>query len=86
MAAVDVILAAEQGGGLVEQGGRDGGQVFREAVNLLVQVRLHQVKYAAFGKLIGLCSHAVLHKSEGIEIDSAAGLFRQRWLQRQNAA
>jgi hypothetical protein len=44
------------------------------------------VKYAAFGKLIGLCSHAVLHKSVGIEIDSAAGVFRQRWLQRQNAA
>ncbi len=47
MAAVDVILATEPGGGLDQQGGRDGGQVLRQAVNLLVQVRLHRVEDAA---------------------------------------
>lgn len=86
MAAVDVILAAEQGGGLVQQGGRNGGQVFRQAVNLLVQVRLHQVKNAASGELIRLRSHTVLHKPVGIQIDAPAGVFRQRRLKRQNAA
>lgn len=54
MAAVDVILAAEQGGKFIQQGGRDGGQVLRQAVNLLVEVRLHQMKNAAFGELIRL--------------------------------
>ncbi|MNI62682.1 hypothetical protein D3C73_1180120 [compost metagenome] len=41
---------------------------------------------AAFGELIGLCCHAVLHKPVSVEVDPAAGVFRQRWLQRQNAA
>lgn len=77
MAAVDVILPAEQSRGLIQQGGRDGGQVFGQAVNFLIQVRLHQVEDAAFGELIGLRGHAVLHKPVGIEIDPAAGVFRQ---------
>lgn len=54
MATVDVILAAEQGGRFIQQGGRDGGQVLRQAVNLLVEIRLHQMKNAAFGELIRL--------------------------------
>ncbi len=66
MAAVDVILTTKQRGGLVQQGGGDGGQVFWQAVNILVQVRLHQVKNAASGELIRLRSHTVLHKPVGI--------------------
>lgn len=33
MAAVKTILAAEQGGGLIQQSGKDGGQVFWLTVN-----------------------------------------------------
>lgn len=57
MAAVDVIFPAEQRGGLIQQGGRDCRQVFRQAVNLLVQVRFHQVKDTTFAELIGLSGH-----------------------------
>ncbi len=86
MAAINVILTAEQCGRLVQQGGRDGGEVFRQAINLLVQVRLHQVKDAAFSELIRLGGHSVLHKPVGIQIPTPSGVFRQRRLQRQNAA
>lgn len=54
VATIDIVLAAKQRGGLIQQGGGDGGQVFRQAVNLLVQVRLHQVEDATFGELVGL--------------------------------
>lgn len=57
-----------------------------QAVNLLVQIRLHQVKDTAPGKLIRLGGHAVLHKPVGIQIHAAPGVFRQRWLQRKNTA
>ena len=32
--AVDVILSAKQRGGFIQQGGRNGGQIFRQAVYL----------------------------------------------------
>lgn len=44
------------------------------------------MKNAAFGELIGLRGHAILHKPVGVEIDPTAGVFRQRRLQRQNTA
>lgn len=44
------------------------------------------MKDTASGELIRLRAHAVLHKSVGIQIHAAAGVFRQRRLQRQNAA
>ena len=44
------------------------------------------MKDAAFGELVGLRGHAILHKPVGIEIHAPAGVFRQRRLQRQNAA
>lgn len=65
MAPVDVVLPTEQRGGLIQQGGRYGGQIFRQSVNLLVQVRLHQVEDTPTGKLIRLHGHAVLHKPIG---------------------
>ena len=77
MAADDVILPAEQRRGLIQQGGGDGGQVFRQAVNLQVQVRHHQVKDAAFSELIRLRGHALLNKPVGIQIYAPAGVFRQ---------
>lgn len=59
MAAIDVILPAEQSGELIKQGGGDGEQVFRQAINLVVKIRLHQVKNTAFGELIRL--HGMPH-------------------------
>jgi hypothetical protein len=44
------------------------------------------VKNAPFSELIRLSGHAVLHKPVGIQIHTAPGVFRQRWLQRQNTA
>lgn len=41
------------------------------------------MKDAAFGKLIRLRVHDVLHKPEHITCHAAPGVFRQRWLQRQ---
>lgn len=52
MAAVDVILTAEQRGGFVEQGGWNGRKIAGQAVDLLVDVRFHQMKDAAFRELI----------------------------------
>jgi len=46
MAAIEVILAAEQRSRLIKQRGRDGRQVARQAVNLLIDIRLHQVEDA----------------------------------------
>lgn len=40
MTTVNVILAAEQRGGLVEQGRRNGRKITGQAVDLLVDVRL----------------------------------------------
>ena len=57
MAAVDVILTAEQRGGLVEQGGWNGRKIAGQAVDLLVDVRFHQMKNAAFRELIRLGCH-----------------------------
>lgn len=54
MTAIDVVFTPEQRSGLVQQGGRNGGQIFRQAVNFLVQVRFHQVKDTAFSELVGL--------------------------------
>lgn len=65
----DVILPAKKG----------GGQVSRQAVNFLIQVRIHQMKNVAFGGLIGLCVHAVLHKPLGVEIDPGAPAAQSRW-------
>lgn len=42
------------------EGGRDGGQLVRQAVNFLVQVRLRETKDAAFGEPIWLRGDAVL--------------------------
>ena len=39
MTTVNVILAAEQRGGLIEQGGRNGRKIAGQAVDLLVNVR-----------------------------------------------
>lgn len=39
---------------------------------------------AALSELIRLRGHAVLHKPVSIEVDPAACVFRQRWLQLQN--
>ncbi|SSM46584.1 Uncharacterised protein [Klebsiella pneumoniae] len=68
MAAVDVILAAEQRGGLVEQGGRNSRKIAGQAVDLLVNVRFHQMKNVAFRELIRLGCHTVLHKPVGIQV------------------
>ncbi len=52
----------------------------------MVQSRLHQVKDAAFGKLVGLRGYTVLHKSTGIQNDPVVGVFRQLWLKREDIA
>lgn len=45
MTTVNVILAAEQRGGLVEQGRRNGRKITGQAVDLLVDVRLPRWVY-----------------------------------------
>lgn len=65
MTAVNVILAAEQRGRLVEQGGWNSRKITGQAVDLLVDVRFHQMKDAAFRELIWLRGHTVLHKPVG---------------------
>ncbi len=86
MPAVNVILASKQRGGFVQQGRGDSRKVLRQAVNLLVQIRIYQVKNAATDEHIRLCGHAVLHEPVGIQIYSPAGVFCQRRLQRMNTA
>lgn len=65
MTAVDVILTAEQRGGLIEQGGRNGRKIAGQAVDLLVNVRFHQMKNAAFRELIRLGCHTQNGDSAG---------------------
>lgn len=67
MTAVNVILAAEQRGRLVEQGGWNSRKITGQAVDLLVDVRFHQMKDAAFRELIWLRGHTVLHKPVGTQ-------------------
>lgn len=68
MTAVNLILSTEQRGGLVEQGGWNGRKITGQAVDLLVDVRFHQMKDTAFRELIRLRGHAVLHKPVGIQV------------------
>jgi len=83
MAAIEVILAAEQRSRFVQQRRRDGRQVARQDVNLLIDVRLHQVKHAALRKLIRLRVNAVVRVPVRIQVKAAPGELRQRRLQLQ---
>ena len=54
MRAVLVVLAAKQRGRFIQPGGIERAEIFRQAVQLLVNVRLNQVKHAAGRKLVRL--------------------------------
>lgn len=81
MAAVEVILAAEQCSQLVQQRRRDARQVARQAVNLLIDARLHQVKHAALRKLIRLRVNAIVRIPIRVQVRAASGELRQQRLQ-----
>lgn len=66
MTAIEIILAAKQRCRLIKQRGRNSGKVFRQALDFLVEVRLHQVKDAAGCELVRLCVHAVLSEPVGV--------------------
>lgn len=80
MGAVLVILAPEQSCAFVEPGAVQRGQVFRQTVYLLIDVRLHQVEHAADLELMLLAPAP--HEPIGVQVDATAGIFRQRWFQR----
>ncbi len=84
MAAVKVILAAEQRSRLIQQRRRDGRQVARQAVNLLIDIRLHQMKHAPLRKLIRLRINSIVRIPVGIKVQAAPGELRQRRLQLQH--
>lgn len=41
---------------------------------------------ASRSKFVGLRGESILHKPVGVQVNAAAGIFRQGWLQRENAA
>lgn len=84
MRAVLVVLAAEQGGRLVEPGRLQRAQVLRHAVQFLIHVRLHQVEHAALVELV----HGLVAVDEiiGIQIDAAPHVLGQGVLVRQRLA
>lgn len=53
MRAVFVILAAEQRGRLIQPGRVKGAEIFRQAVQLLINIRLQQVKHGTGAKGVG---------------------------------
>ena len=79
-----VVLAAEQGGRLVEPGRLQRAQVLRHAVQFLVHVRFHQVEHTALVELVhGLVA---VHEIIGIQVDAAPHVLGQRMLVRQRLA
>ncbi|MNE68103.1 hypothetical protein D3C80_1637490 [compost metagenome] len=73
MCTVLVILPAEQCGGLVQPGRVKGAQIFRQPVNLLVNVRFEQMKDAACCELMRLFPS--LHKPVRALFHSATDIF-----------
>lgn len=86
MTAIEIIFAAKQRCRLIKQRGRNSGKVFRQALDFLIEVRLHQVKDAAGCELVRLCVQAGLREPVGVQIGATTGEFCQRQLKRQHAA
>ncbi|MCY1354527.1 hypothetical protein D9M69_409090 [compost metagenome] len=84
MAAVLVVLAAEQGGALVQQRALQGRQPLRQAVDLLVDVRLAQVADAS--GLERVLVPPAPHLEVGVRLYPPAHVLRQRRLQAQGPA
>ena len=84
MAAVDVVLPTEQRRGLVQQRRLDGADVLGQAVDLLMHVRLDQVKNRpALEFLLGA---RALHPPVPPVLEAAPHVFRQGVLERHGPA
>ncbi|MCY1525909.1 hypothetical protein D9M68_609100 [compost metagenome] len=84
VAAILIVAPPEERGRLVEPGGIERRQVFRQPVHLLVNVRLQQVKDAA--RLEGVLVLPGLHKMVGLQVHAAAHVFGHGRLQSDRLA
>ncbi|GEE73393.1 hypothetical protein EC142370_04755 [Escherichia coli O145:H34] len=73
MCAIFVILAAEQRGRLIQPGRVKGAEIFRQAVQLLINIRLQQVKHGAGREGCRLVEGR--HPPVNILLHATAGIF-----------
>lgn len=82
--AVLIILAAEQRGGLVQPRGVERRQIFRHPIQLLIDIRLQQVKNAVGRERVRLSER--LHEPVNARVNAAPGVFGRGGLQLQQLA
>lgn len=73
MRAVLIILTTEQRCRLIQPSGVKRAELFRQAVQLLINIRLQQLKHAAGRKFVRL--FPVIHKPVNAFLQTSAGKF-----------